>query len=145
MATCTFERKPALAFIEKMISALTDKHMSRSEMEQALFASKTKVLMYIRLLHGNTGQEKRIFIVSYDERVTGGRNPRYAVGNKKDAIPPGTKTDSERYRIRKADPDRHRRYLAKLRAAAAAKRSRANPVTWCTALIPPTRAQRSNA
>jgi hypothetical protein len=142
---CTFERTAALAFIEKMLAALADKPMTRSEMESALFASKTKMLNYIRLLHGDTGEEKRIYIASYDERVTGGRNPRYAAGNKKDAKPLGSKTEAERHRIRKADPDRHRRHLAKLRAAAAAKRSRTNPVTWCTALIPPTRSPRSQA
>lgn len=143
MAICTFERKAARIFIDRMLAALEAKPMTRAEMEIELFASKTKMLNYIRYLHG--GETKRIYIKSYEERETGGRNPRYAVGNKKDAEPLGSKTESQRYRIRKADPERHRRYLAKLRAAAAAKRSRANPVTWCTALIPSTRQNRSHA
>lgn len=108
--------------------------MTRGEMEQELFASKTKMLNYIRMLHGDAGEEKRIYIVSYDDRATGGRNPRYAAGNKKDATPPGTKTMAERHKIRKADSERHQRYLARLRAAAAAKRSRVKPTTWLTAL-----------
>lgn len=134
MAICTFERKPALAFIEKMLKALEAKPMTRGEMEVALFASKTKVLNYIRLLHGDTGADKRIYIASYDERATGGRNPRYAKGIRPDAKPPGTKTEAQRYALRKADPDKDARHLAKLRAAAAVKRSRAKPVTWFAAL-----------
>jgi hypothetical protein len=134
MATYTFERTAALIFIDKMLEALSKRPMTRAEMEVELFASKTKMLNYIRLLHGGTGEAKRIYIVSYDERETGGRNPRYAVGDKLDAPPLGSKTMAQRHRLRKANPDKHRRYLAKLRAAAAAKRSRAKPTTWLTAL-----------
>lgn len=134
MAISTFERKPALAFIAKMITALEAKAMTRSEMQQELFASSTKVLNYIRLLHGSDGIEKRIHICGYDERPTGGCIPRYAAGNKPDASPLGTRTEAERYAKRKADPDKHQRHLAKLRASAAAKRSRKKPVTWFAAL-----------
>jgi hypothetical protein len=134
MATYTFEHETALTFIEKMLRALTERPMTRAEMQQRLFASKTKMLAYIRFLHHGTGQPKRIYIASYDERETGGRNPRYAVGDKDDAPPLGAKTMAQRHAIRKADPEKHRRHLAKLRAAAAAKRSRAKPVTWLSAL-----------
>lgn len=130
----TFDSKLALLFIDRMLAVLAEKPMNRTEMQAALFASKTKMLNYIRLLHGDLDAPKRIYIVSFDACDNGGRVPRYAPGDKPDAAPLGSRTEAERYAARKADAERHRRYLARLRAAAAAKRSRAKPTTWFAAL-----------
>lgn len=134
MANCTFERRAALLFIDRMLGALSERQMMRSELETELHASKTKVLNYLRLLHGDTGQSKRIYICGYVQSDNGGRTPKYAVGNRPDAKPLGSRTDSERWKLIKADEDKHRRYLAKLRAKAAIKRSIKKPITWASAL-----------
>lgn len=127
MAIQTFERAPALMFIEKMLAALAEKRMTRAEMQHELFASKTKVLNYVRYLHGDSGQPKRIYVCGYEQKSTGGRNPRYSVGNRPDAKPPRQRTEADRFAAIKADPERHARRKAKLRAKAASKRSLSKP------------------
>lgn len=115
----TFTSDAAQRFIKRMTDALEAKPMTRSEMESALFASKTKVLNYIRCLHG--GDEKRIYVCGYDELPTGGRNPRYAVGNLPDAPPLGTRTNAQRWAIIKSDPEKHEARKEMLRGYARKK------------------------
>jgi hypothetical protein len=114
----TFDSELARLFIDRMLTALKNKPMVRTEMQAELFASKTKMLNYIRHLHGDTGGKKRIYVISYDDMPTGGRNPRYAVGDNPDAEPRGARSMSERWVIIKGDPVKHAAYKARLRAGA---------------------------
>jgi hypothetical protein len=139
----TFDSALSRMFVERMLAALGRQRMTRAEMEVELFASKTKMLNYIRHLHGDTGAEKRIYVAKYLDLENGGRVPLYAAGNKKDAKPRGSRTMSQRWAIIKADPVKHAAYLAKLRAKARkngtparAPRTFINkpPASWASAL-----------
>ena len=134
MRNHTFESDSAQLFISRMLKALKAKHMTRAQMQAELFASKTKVLNYIRYLHGDTGENKRIYISGYEDRENGGRNPIYAEGNRPDAVPPGKRTSAEYYKRRIATDEKHSRHLAKLRVKALEKRSRTKPVSIWSAL-----------
>lgn len=138
----TFDSENARRFIERMLAALAEQRMTRAEMEAKLFASKTKVLNYIRHLHGGAGAEKRIYVCKYLDMPNGGRNPQYAVGNKRDAKPLGSRTMSERWARIKSDPAKHAQRLAKLRAKARErgvqprrrKASKNTPASWAAVL-----------
>lgn len=110
----TFESDNAKLFINRMLDALKDEPSGRAKLESAVFASKTKVLNYLRYLHGDTGAKKRIYICGYDDLPNGGRSPVYAVGNLRDAEPRGSRTMAQRWEVIKADPEKHAQYKRRL-------------------------------
>ena len=134
MAQQKFTGQASLVFADKMVALLGNERLTRAQIEAKLFASKSKIISYARFLNGRTGAAKRIYICAYDTTEVGGRVPVYAAGNRPDAKIPAPRTNSERYRSRKADHEAHQRYLARLRASAAAKRSRTKPVSIWAAL-----------
>lgn len=134
MAKYTFEDDRAQQFIKRFLAVLAqdrpghpERGMTRSELEAALFASKSRVVVYLRHLRGEDGDPKRVYICGYAGLENGGRTPRYAVGNHQDASPPGTKTFAQRWAIVKASPEKHERRKQKLRADAARKRATSRP------------------
>lgn len=110
----TFDSENAQLFIARLLDALREERAGRATLEKKLYASKTKMLNYLRFLHGDTGAKKRIYICGYDDLPNGGRSPIYAVGNLKDAAPRGSRTMSERWQIIKADPEKHSQYKRRL-------------------------------
>lgn len=110
----TFDSDNAKLFIGRLLDALREERAGRAKLQDRLFASKTKVLNYLRYLHGDTGAKKRIYICGYDDLPNGGRSPVYAVGNLPDAPPRGSRTMSERWQAIKADPDKHKEYKRRL-------------------------------
>lgn len=141
MAKVTFSTKPSLLFIERMITALKATPMTRQEMQETLFASRSKVVNYIRHLHGDDNGVKRIFIESYNvPDGKGGRVPRYAVGDSPDASTPGKETEAERWARIKANPALHarekelKRRYARNKGIPPAKRVKNNKL-WAAALL----------
>lgn len=128
MAICTFERKAALIFIDRMLAALEAKPMTRAEMEVELFASKTKMLNYIRHLHG--GETKRIYIKRWAS-TSGPNAPVYAVGDLPDAPKPRPLTDEERAKLEwkriRANQDRYENAKAAARIRLAISKIRGKP------------------
>lgn len=132
MATYRFTSELAEKFIARLLELLDEdrpeRGLTRAEIEAALFASKTKVGSYIRHLRGDAETPRRIYICGYaDSDEQGGRVPRYAAGNHRDAKAPGRKSNAERWAIVKATPEKHDRRKARLRADAARNRARQKP------------------
>lgn len=135
MAQHTYTTELAALFTERMLKALTARRMTRIELETELYASKTKVIAYINMLHGKVeGFPKRIYICSYDVRSNGGRVPRYAVGNRPDARPKPRKTMADRWREIKGSQEKHERRKAVMRADTRLRKLRAKPANPFSAL-----------
>lgn len=115
MAKETYESRSAQRFIERLLEALEAQPMTRSEMQEILYASRSKAVNYIRHLHGDDNGIKRIFICEFSKGPRGGRVPRYAVGDLPDAVPPPALTFAERWEQVKATPSRHARKKAAAR------------------------------
>jgi hypothetical protein len=136
MAAYTFTSELAEQFIQRLLAALEKtgnnetRGLTRAELEAALFASKSRIVEYVRHLR----KVKRIYICGYVDMENGGRVPRYFVGNHQDAKPLGKKTDAERWAIIKADPEKHDRRKARLRADNVRNRARVKPVSIFSAL-----------
>lgn len=135
MAEYTFKSEPARIFIGKVIAALEGKRRrTREELQAELFASKTKMLAYIKFLSGATGQERRIYVCDYQILACGLRVAVYALGNRPDAVPPPPQTCSERWARLRADPLRHEMRCRNLRTRAATKRATRRPQNPFSAL-----------
>lgn len=128
MAEYTFTSEPARIFIGKVLAALDGKRSrTREELQAELFASKTKMLAYLRFLSGGYGQIKRIYICGYRILDCGLRVSVYALGNKPDAVPPPALTAVQRWKRLKADPLRHEQRCRNLRTKAATRRAVKRP------------------
>lgn len=92
--------------------------------------TRSRARFYIRELR----LAKLAYIASWDAPPgRGDLSPVYALGSKRDKKKP-RQTRAERYRIEKADPDKHERSLAKRRARHHSAKAASKPNTWLSAL-----------
>lgn len=134
MSVDTFTAPKSIAMIARILAELTKLPMTRDELQCLMRCSKPTIRRYIAHLRS----ENRIHIARWKTSNRGRFAPVHAVGCNTDAKEPVALTKTERNAMRwklvKADRDRHDRVKSQARVAANIQRVRAKPVTWFGAL-----------
>ena len=116
MPEMSFTTPRAEARIARMLAVLAEQPMSRPQIQDALFMSKSTAYLYLNFLQA---APRRVYIVRYDPPETVGRHtPVYALGRKRDAVEPPRVPKSKRWREMKADSLAHAMHLAARRRRA---------------------------
>lgn len=135
MATSTFTDPRSQIKIDRVLSLLSNTHMTKKDLAIAGAMSPSGAGLIIQHLKDT----KRIYIVRWERSSKGRAAPYYTVGGRPNAPEPkrlGRKAYRQKAKsARKADPDKMAEHLSKRRLRDKIARTRKKPVTWLSALI----------
>lgn len=123
-----FTSERARVRIERILSLLSEQHMTIRQLCEILYATKSALNHYI--MHLRDGKNKRIYIVGYVDDGGSRLSAAYAVGSKKDAPYP-VKSKAQYWQEVKSDPDRHAHHLATQERVRIRKRGREHLIREC--------------